>query len=51
MVSKYVFITLFHHDIYTQFKDYVEKNPEKVKEYFYILINWNDKKFDNIFKT
>ena len=44
----YVFITLFHHDIYSQFKDYVEKNPEKVKEYFYILINWNDKKFDKI---
>ena len=46
----YVFITLFHHDIYNQFKDFVEKNPEKVKQYFYILINWKEKKFDKIRK-
>lgn len=44
----YVFITLFHHDLYRQFNDFVLANPEKVKQYFYILINWEDKKFKEI---
>ncbi len=42
----YVFISLFHHDLYGGFKDFVKSNPDKVEQYFYILLNWDDKKFD-----
>jgi hypothetical protein len=44
----YVLISLFHHDVYGQFADLVKRNPEKVKKYFYILINWEEKKFDKL---
>lgn len=46
----YVFITLFHHDIYGQFADFVSREPDKVRKYFYLLMNWEDKKFDNLRK-
>ena len=46
----YVLITSFHHDLYGQFKDFVKNNPEKIKEYFYMLINWEDKKFEKLRK-
>ncbi len=42
----YIFISLFHHDIYGAFKDFVMLNPDKVETYFYILLNWEDEKFD-----
>lgn len=42
----YVFITLYHHDLYPAFKEFVMLNPEKVEKYFYILLNWEDDKFD-----
>lgn len=47
----YVLISLFHIDLYSQYLDLVKINPEKVKKYFYILINWDDTKFDKIKKT
>jgi hypothetical protein len=28
------------------FKDFVLLNPEKIEKYFYILLNWEDEKFD-----
>ena len=42
----YVFISLFHHDMYDAYKEFVLLNPDKVEKYFYILLNWEDKKFD-----
>lgn len=42
----YIFISLFHHDLYDGFKDFVELNPDKVEKYFYILLNWENEKFD-----
>lgn len=50
MLDCYVFINLFHYDIYQQFKDFVFKNPDKVRQYFYILINFQDKKYDKLRK-
>lgn len=44
----YVLITLFHQDVYGQYADFVKKHPEKVKKYFYLLINWESKKFDEL---
>ena len=46
----YVLITCFHHDLYKQFVDFTKQHPEKVKEYFYILINWEHKKFAKVRK-
>ncbi len=42
----YVFISMFHHDIYDGFKDFVLLNPDKIEKYFFILLNWDDKRFD-----
>ncbi len=47
----YVLITLFHQDLYGQFRDFAARNPDKIKKYFYLLINWEDKKFDKIRKS
>lgn len=47
----YVLITLFHNDIYGQFKDFAELNVDKIKKYYYMLINWEDKKFDKLRKS
>ena len=44
----YVLISLFHQDVHGQFADLVKKHPEKVKKYFYLLINWENKKFDDL---
>ncbi len=46
----YVLVSCFHHDLYTQFADFAKKNPQKIKDYFYVLINWEDKQFDTIRK-
>ncbi len=42
----YVFVSLFHHDLYDGFKDFVASNPAKVEEYFNILLSWESKKYD-----
>ncbi|MCC7029051.1 MAG: hypothetical protein IT257_02015, partial [Chitinophagaceae bacterium] len=47
----YVLITLFHSDLYSQFKDFVKLNEDKIKKYYYLLINWEDPKFDKIRKS
>lgn len=44
----YVFITLFHQDLYTQFKDWAPKNRERINKYFFLLINWESKKFEKL---
>ncbi len=44
----YVFITLFHPDLYSQFRYFVRENPDKVKKYFYLLMNWEDKRYDTL---
>jgi Tfp pilus assembly protein PilF len=44
----YVLVTLFHQDLYGQFADLVKNQPEKVKNYFYLIMNWDDKKFDKL---
>lgn len=46
----YVLISCFHQDVYSQYADLVKREPEKVKEYFYMLINWEDKKFEKLRK-
>jgi tetratricopeptide (TPR) repeat protein len=46
----YVLVTLFHHDVYGQLHDFALRNPDKIKDYFYMLINWDDKKFDKLRK-
>lgn len=46
----YVLISCFHHDLYLQYADLVKREPEKVKDYFYMLINWEDKKFEKLRK-
>lgn len=44
----YVLVTLFHQDLYGQFIDFSSRNNDKIKNYFYMLINWDDKKFDKL---
>jgi hypothetical protein len=44
----YVLVTLFHQDVYGQFADLVKNQPEKIKKYFYLIMNWDDKKFDKL---
>lgn len=46
----YALITCFHQDLYTQYADLVKREPQKVKDYFYMLINWEDKKFEKLRK-
>ncbi len=46
----YVLVSCFHHDLYAQFKDFAKLNPQKIKDYFYLLINWEDKKYDKLRK-
>lgn len=47
----YVFISLFHQDLYDQFADFSVNNMARIKEYFFILINWEDKRFDKVRKA
>ena len=42
----YVLVTLFHQDLYGQFADLVRREPEKVRKYLYLVLNWEDRKFD-----
>ena len=42
----YVLVTEFHQDLYTQYKFFVEKESEKIKKYYHLLINWEDKRFE-----
>lgn len=44
----YIFITQFHQDIYSQFKDWAPKNRERINKYFFLLINWQSKKFEKL---
>jgi len=46
----YVLISLFHQDVYTQFTDLAKYQPEKIKKYFYLLINWDNKRLDKFKK-
>ncbi|MBL7767074.1 MAG: tetratricopeptide repeat protein [Chitinophagaceae bacterium] len=46
----YVLVSLFHQDLYGQYLDLMLRNSEKVRQYFYVLINWEDKKFDKVRK-
>lgn len=46
----YVLISLFHQDVYTQFADLAKNQPEKIKKYFYLLINWDNKRLDKFKK-
>lgn len=45
-IDCYVFLNLFHPDMYDSYKDFVKNNPKKVHDFFYILINWEESKFD-----
>lgn len=47
----YVFVSLFHQDLYGQFADFSVNNMARIKEYFFILINWEDKRFDKVRKA
>lgn len=46
----YVLFTLFHQDVYGQFNDFAKSHHKKLRDYIYIIINWEDKKFDKIKK-
>lgn len=50
LLECYVLVSCFHHDLYGQFADYAKRHPDKIRDYFYILINWEDKKFDKLRK-
>lgn len=50
LLDCYVLVTLFHQDLYGQFHDFAKLHPDKIRDYFYVLINWEDKKFDKIKK-
>lgn len=42
----YVLVTEFHHDLYPEFVAFMSENEEKVKKYYHLLINWEDKRFE-----
>lgn len=44
----YVLVSLFHQDLYGQFADLVKREPEKVRKYLYLVMNWEDKKFEKL---
>jgi tetratricopeptide (TPR) repeat protein len=44
----YTLITLFHHDLYPQFKHLVTHNPAKVRNYFLLLTQYHRKRFDDV---
>ncbi len=46
----YVLFTLFHQDLYGQFHDFAQSHHKKLRDYIYIIINWEDKKFDKVKK-
>jgi tetratricopeptide (TPR) repeat protein len=46
----YIFLNLFHVDIYPQFKDFASTHAEKIRLYMYILLNWHKRKFDAVKK-
>ena len=46
----YTLISLFHVDLYPQFKDLAQHNPEKIKKYFAMLLNWDKHKYDEVRK-
>lgn len=50
LLECYVLVSCFHHDLYGQFADYAKRHPDKIRDYFYILINWEDKKFEKLRK-
>ncbi|HPI53554.1 MAG TPA: hypothetical protein PLU10_02610 [Chitinophagaceae bacterium] len=50
LLDCYVLVTLFHQDLYGQFHDFAKLHADKIRDYFYVLINWEDKKFDKIKK-
>lgn len=42
----YVLVTEFHHDLFPQYKAFMREHEEKVKKYYHLLINWEDKRFE-----
>lgn len=42
----YAMVTEFHQDLYPQYKAYMTENEEKVKKYYHLLINWEDKRHE-----
>jgi TPR repeat len=46
----YVLVSLFHYDLYAQYKDLVHTDSKKVATYLYMLLNWHKHKFDAVKK-
>ncbi|HNB82632.1 MAG TPA: hypothetical protein PLP14_11060, partial [Chitinophagaceae bacterium] len=42
----YTLISCFHQDVYLQFADLVKRQPAKVRQYFEMLINWENRRYD-----
>ncbi len=45
-LDAYCLVTLFHHDLYPQFANWRQRNPEKMRKYLYLVLNWGKHKFD-----
>lgn len=42
----YALVTQFHQDLYPQYVAFINENEEKVKKYYHLLLNWEDKRFE-----
>lgn len=44
----YVYLTVYHHYLYPQFKEFTKTHRKKMEAYFLMLLNWDKPKFDKI---
>lgn len=42
----YAMVTEFHNDLYPEYLAFMNENEEKVKKYYHLLINWEDKRHE-----
>jgi hypothetical protein len=42
----FALVTQFHQDLFPQYVAFVNNNEDKVKKYYYLLINWEDKRYE-----
>lgn len=42
----FALVTQFHQDLYPQYVAFMTDNEEKVKKYYHLLLNWEDKRFE-----
>jgi hypothetical protein len=42
----FALVTQFHQDLFPQYLAFMANNEEKVKKYYHLLLNWEDKRFE-----